>query len=458
MSAYTLLIVESPVLARIIQKQVPANVYVLSTDGFCWTPRYDKRNNRLEAVIMPEKAGFRKELKEQAGWAHQILIATDPDPAGDFIAWSIARYLKQDRIKRVYLQSPGKASLQQVLSRPEEISSTSLKARLRNRFLIREEWNKTPGLPDIHCAALVSVLFGSPLIRSFSDENGLKHTSSRPVEYRPGQRIEIEKSKKENPVYLPSAAPVSTFGLLQDIVDEHFSGCYTGAMEQLQNLFQSVLPSTQQSFISYPRSAVNAFYPQTWSSLCRQYLKTGSLDHLKPPFLQETAGPECVHESVHPLDLGLIPEFAEGELSATDAGIYSIVYRRTLEALRLPELSPASYKSPDFPDILFFPERPGRPQKTPRFLSPYLGVEALGQKLSTTGMAKASSFGKNLDSWSSRGWIRVHNGMVKPGSKIRNLSRNGSLYRQKLTALERAAHDISLKPETVRSILSSKQT
>lgn len=85
-SVYTLLIVESPVIARHIQQISPSSVYVLATGGFCWHPSYQAKKNTLKAVADPEKRSFRKELSEQAQWANRIIIATDSDPSGDFIA------------------------------------------------------------------------------------------------------------------------------------------------------------------------------------------------------------------------------------------------------------------------------------------------------------------------------------------------------------------------------------
>jgi DNA topoisomerase IA len=61
----------------------------LPTDGYLWKPRYNSDTETLTAIADPKKRKLRKELKSISDWAAKIIIATDKDPAGDFIAWSL---------------------------------------------------------------------------------------------------------------------------------------------------------------------------------------------------------------------------------------------------------------------------------------------------------------------------------------------------------------------------------
>ncbi len=81
----TLLIVESPTIARIIKRFEIPYLTVIATHGYCWIPRYDSSTNQLTLKADPDKRDIRNRIRDQARWAAQIIIATDYDAAGENI-------------------------------------------------------------------------------------------------------------------------------------------------------------------------------------------------------------------------------------------------------------------------------------------------------------------------------------------------------------------------------------
>jgi len=216
-SIYTLLIVESPVIARIIQQYAPSSVYVLSTSGYAWKPVYDAEKNQLKAIANPDQIGFRKELKQQASWAGNVIIATDEDPSGDFIAWSVCKFLKDPSIKRSYIQHLGRRGIEQIISKAEVIQPEYLEQRLKNRSLIRHHWRQNAQRPSMEIAALASVFSDYFPFQNFMDQSGRLWKSNQPIRSNPDEWIPLNDLVDESEYH--TSEPLSTYDLLQDAVE-----------------------------------------------------------------------------------------------------------------------------------------------------------------------------------------------------------------------------------------------
>lgn len=106
------------------------------------------------------------------------------------------------------------------------------------------------------------------------------------------------------------------------------------------------------------------------------------------------------------------------------------------------------------PDVIFYPGSNGAQQNIPS-VHPCLTLSELGIKMDALGVAKPSSFGNMVDAWISRGWIHLNDQIVTPGKHVlENLDDAGSLH-QKLVELNRMKEESSLKPETVKKIITS---
>jgi hypothetical protein len=451
-SVYTLLIVESPVLARMIQSVCPSSVYVLATGGFCWRPCYDSSESKLKAQADPEKRSFRNELKKQAQFANRIVIATDQDPSGDFIAWSTARYLKRSGIQRGNLQNISRKGILSMLSDVQEIDFSRLETQLKNLFLIRHEWNRS-SLPDKALAGLTAIFGTSGKYRHFLNQNGELYHSSGELSCSQDELIPVQPVSSSN--HIPVHKPLSTFDLFSPAMAQNLGENYREVQLLLQQLFQTELQFSNESLISYPRTSARAFYSETWETIRSQYMKIGPVSELKPLFLQEIADPDLPHESIHPFNLAFTPDEVKGELPQKVGHLYGWIYHRTLSCITLPEPLKISYTNELYPGFYFYRDIEEEDPAGTTSLRPCLTVSDLGIALNKLNIAKPSAIGKNLDEWEMKKWIRIEGEIVKPGDTILKHLNNANSFLNKLTELKSLSENKSLSIETVRAVLAS---
>lgn len=451
-SVYTLLIVESPTIAGIIQKLCPPSVYVLSTDGFCWRPKYDESTHQLKAIADPNKRDIRKELKEQSKIANTIVVAADSDASGDFIAWSVSRFIESSNIKKGQLQSLSQASIHSMLSETTELNKSQLENRLKNRFLIQNLWTKYAGISDMKLGGLISVFGANQHFYSFLDETGALYQSTGAVHCNFDEWISVRVEKNSN--HFKSEKPLSTFDVLEFLIahDLTLTG-YDGQL-LLNQLFQTILPFSEESLISYPRTSAQAFYSDTWTRMRKQYLKKGSVNDLKPTYLQEIADSESPHESIHPIDLSIKPESISGELPKNIGGLYKWIYEKTIQSLSMPEPIKGALVSDLNPDVAFY-SNPFDYSEKIQSIRPCLTVSELGIELNRLGVIKPSNFGKTLDEWISKGLIQLNKRIVTPGKLVLKNQDQAQSLRKKLFELNRLKDDLTLKRETVIDIITS---
>lgn len=452
-TAYTLLIVESPVIAQIIQEMSPQSVYVIATEGYCWKPRYDAENNQLNAIADPTKASIRKEIKQQSEWANNIIVATDSDPSGDFIAWSVARYLSSKIVKRGRLQSLSKSGVISMLSELSDIESAHLEARLKNRFLIKSEWFRQNKWPDMQLSGLISVFGRERTYHHFIGENNQIFNSSEPLQCTSDELIQVSPNQKGT--LFAQYLPLSTYDLIPLILNDGLSLNYNDAQLLLHQLFESTLPDSRNSLISYPRTDARGFYTDTWEVMQTQHLKLGLNERLKPSFLRDIAIPDTPHESIHPIDLTIKPESIKGELSTQIGKLYELIYHHTLKSITIPEPLQFTFSNALMPDLFFYPSKDSNLTKDSISLRPCITVEEIGLEMDKLGVLKPSSFGKSLDEWVERKWIQIDCGVVKPGKTILEQLQKGTTLKKILTELNEKAEFNSLHPETIKTILSS---
>lgn len=451
-SAYTLLIVESPVIARILQKKAPSFVYVIATGGFCWHPVYNAKLNKLTTRADPQKRNLRKELKEQAKWASSIIIATDNDPAGDFIAWSVLRFLKFSELKRGYLQDISERGIHKLLSNAVTCNEANLNVRLKNRFLVHHEWARSIPV-SIQKAGLAAILEQTRPFQTFADEDGLMYKSNRPILCDSEKWITVRVKEPEE--LYREENPLSTFDVIDRFSKQSMHLSFDDIQVLLQRLFQTELQYSGESLISYPRTIESTFYGDTWTDLKGQYMEWfGSVNDLKPRFLQQTPAANAPHESIHPLNLAITPEQVRGELPQDINRLYEMIYKHTMKTLKMPSLFEKVYLNSAHSNVYFYPLRDNHHFETKK-IRPVSSVGELGGSLNRLGIQPASSFGKNIDKWLSEKWITLDNGAVKAGSKLLPYIECAESFRKKLTSLLQVWDDPQLKPETVKALITS---
>lgn len=451
-SVYTLLIVESPTMAGIIQKICPPSVYVVSTDGYCWRPKYDSSGHQLKAIADPKKRELRKELKEQSKIANTIVVAVDSDASGDFIAWSLSRFIESSNIKRGQLQGISQASIHSMLSETTELDESQLESRLKNRFLIQNVWSKYADVTDMQLAGLIAVFGANQQFHSFLDQNDGHYHSTGPVQCNVDEWISVRHEQNSN--HFKTVKPLSTFDVIEFLIaQKRTSTGYDGQL-LLNQLFQTLLPFSEKSLISYPRTSAQAFYSDTWTHMRKQYLKRGSVNDLKPTYLQEIADSESPHESIHPIDLTLAPDSVLGEIPKDVGQLYKWIYDQTIRSLSMPEPIKQAFVSDLNPDVAFYASS-AESSIDMQSIRPCFTISELGIKLEKLGVLKPSGFGKHLDEWISKRWVQWNGSVVTPGKNIlRQIDRAHSL-KEKLVQLNRLKEEPTLKRETVVNIITS---
>ncbi|NBC67011.1 MAG: hypothetical protein GVY07_15315 [Bacteroidetes bacterium] len=452
LSVYTLLIVESPTIAGIIQKLCPPSVYVLSTDGYCWRPKYDSVNHKMKAIADPDKREIRKELKEQSQIANTIVVGVDSDPSGDFIAWSVNNFIKSSNVKRGQLQSLSRESIHNMLSDTTELDESMLEKRLTNRFLIQNLWSKHAEITDLQLAGLVSVFGAHHQFHSFLDENNHLYQSTRPVNCPIDEWIGVRRESDSNE--FRTVKPLSTFDVLEYLITERSPANGHEAQLLLNRLFQTILPFSEESLISYPRTSAQAFYSDTWTHMRKQYLKRGSINDLKPTYLQEIADSDSPHESIHPIDLSLDPDSISGELPKNIGQLYGWIYAQTIRSLSMPEPIDKVLVSDLNPDVAFFPTSSINGEHA-QSIRPCMTVSELGILLDNLGVIKPSNFGKTLDEFISKGWVHLDGPVIAPGKKVLQKLDLAQSTRKKLLELNRLKGEPTLTTETAIDVITS---
>lgn len=450
-SIYTLLIVESPVIGRIVQQLAPSSVYVMSTSGYAWKPVYDAEKHQLKAIADPDQIGFRKELKQQASWAGNVIIATDPDPSGDFIAWSLYKFLKDPSVKRSYIQHLGRRGIERLISSAEVIQPNLMEQKLKNRSLIRHQWKQRGNHPSMEVAALASIFTDHFPFRNFQDQSGRLWRSNRPIRCTPDEWIPLKDQVNELEYH--TYDPLSTFDLLQIAVEKELFHSLGNAQETLQQLFTHTLNFSEDSLISYPRTAANSFFSETWSELQNQFFKVQSENEFKPVFIRNIAGSNIAHESIYPLNLNLTPNKVSGELLSTLRDLYKIIYDQTLKAISVPKEKYNSYQSPFHPDINFY--CPDSDSDSPSAeLMPVRTLAEAGSILNSMGVQSPSSFGKNMDRRQREKYLEIEDRFLKPGKYLTPYLNNGPVYAEEIGKLNKLSENADLSSETIHATLS----
>ncbi len=145
--ATKLVIVESPAKARTIGKILGANYVIKASLGHVrdlptkelgiditkdFSPKY---------VVIPQRRGTIRELKQAANAASAIYLATDPDREGEAISWHLIEAAKLDKdnipIRRVVFHEITKEAVEQAFRNPRSIDMNLVNAQQARRLLDR---------------------------------------------------------------------------------------------------------------------------------------------------------------------------------------------------------------------------------------------------------------------------------------------------------------------------------
>ena len=146
MSAYHLVIVESPAKAKTIEKYLGSQYRVLSSIGHVRDlPKSNTDAVDIDAgfvpryIISPGKSKVIDGLRAAAKKADEVLLASDPDREGEAIAWHIAELIKDvnPNLKRVAFNEITEAAVKDAIAHPRDLDINLKEAQEARRVLDR---------------------------------------------------------------------------------------------------------------------------------------------------------------------------------------------------------------------------------------------------------------------------------------------------------------------------------
>ena len=146
----SLIIVESPTKARTLGNFLGKDYRVISTMGHIRDlPEKKlgikiKKNNKTgkfdflpEYVLMDKKKEAIDKLKQEAGKADKIFLATDPDREGEAIAWHTSIIIGKEDAARITFHEITKTAIEKSLNHPGKINLSLVDAQQARRMLDR---------------------------------------------------------------------------------------------------------------------------------------------------------------------------------------------------------------------------------------------------------------------------------------------------------------------------------
>lgn len=450
-SPFTLLIVESTPIADFIRELDLPWLEVVATEGYCWQPRFDPKSNKLKARAHPDKAHIRKKIKEKAAWAVRIVIATDPDPSGDFIAWALARFLDKKKILRTSIHDLGPSSIKERLDAAWLQNAESLHFALQNLYIIRYQWAVYFKGLQMSDAGLAALFYSEQPFYSFTDASENRFHSESAVMAVTGDIIKLKPTLNQPP--LRFTTPLSTADILEHLVSQK-GWSYSKSQDLLNTLFMTPPKGFPCGLITYPRADVRALYHSTWKATELQWVRQGDIEKLKPVVCREILDDTAPHESIHPVHLADKPDLQKGLLTSDLQFVYTSVYNLHMDAITSHSVPFSVYTPADDEKNLIFPVNEPMASGVKKIMASWTPAD-IGVRLAELNVIKASTFGSAMDRWLRDDWLIIQNGFVYPGPNLTDLKSRALGFRGALKTLSRLMPLENLTPATLHSLFSS---
>jgi len=396
--ANNLLIVESPAKAKTLQKYLGKDFEILASYGHVRdlvpkTGAVDPENDfamKYEAIARNSK--HMEAIAKAAAAAENIYLAPDPDREGEAIAWHISELLKAKRgmkgknMQRVVFYEITQSAVREAVAHPREISQPLVNAQQARRaldYLVGFNlspllWRKIrPGLSagrvqspalrmiverELEIEAFKSQEYWSVHLDSHKDHQpftaklfqyqGKKldqlsiasqaeydaiHAKLRDAKLPP-KVVRVEKKAKQR----YAAAPFTTSTLQQEAVRK-LGMTADRTMRTAQSLYEGVdIGGQTVGLISYMRTDSVSLAKEAVQEI-RDYIKDNfSSEYLpstQPSFKSKTKNAQESHEAIRPTSIARTPDSIRNHLSADQARLYEMIWKRTLAC----QMSPARF-------------------------------------------------------------------------------------------------------------------
>ncbi|MDD2914488.1 MAG: type I DNA topoisomerase [Gallionella sp.] len=396
--AQNLLIVESPAKAKTLKKYLGKDFEVLASFGHVRdlvpkTGAVDTENGfAMQYETIARNSKHVDAIAKAAALADNILLAPDPDREGEAIAWHISELLKSKRalknknMQRVVFYEITQSAVQEAVAHPREISMPLVNAQQARRaldYLVGFNlspllWRKIrPGLSAgrVQSPALRMIVERELEIEAFkSQEYWTVHLDSHKdhqpftaklfqyqgkkleqlsigsqAEYDaifaklndaklPPKVVRVEKKAKQR----YAAAPFTTSTLQQEAVRK-LGMTADRTMRTAQSLYEGVdIGGQTVGLISYMRTDSVSLAKEAVQEI-RDYIKDNySSEYLpatQPAFKSKTKNAQESHEAIRPTSILRTPDSIRDHLTADQARLYEMVWKRTLAC----QMSPARF-------------------------------------------------------------------------------------------------------------------
>ncbi|MHB1051908.1 MAG: type I DNA topoisomerase [Thiobacillus sp.] len=379
-----LVIVESPSKSKTLQKYLGADYDILASYGHVRdlqpkTGAVDTENFTMKYQIIERNAKHVEAIVKAAKKADEVLLATDPDREGEAISWHISEILKERKVKtpmkRVAFYEITESAVQDAVRNPREIATDLVDAQQARRaldYLVGFNlspllWRKiSPGLSAgrVQSPALRMIVEREEEIEAFvpreywsmhlDTHKGTQAFSAKLTHFK-GEKLEqftvehearskewlatlegkdatvmrIEKKRRAR----HPGAPFTTSTLQQAGVRQ--LGMTTDrVMRTAQQLYEGMdLGEGPVGLITYMRTdSVNL--AQEAITDIRKYVGANfDKDYLPPTAPQykaKTKNAQEAHEAVRPTSVSRTPEAVKKFLSADQAKLYELIWKRTV--------------------------------------------------------------------------------------------------------------------------------
>lgn len=380
MISYTLLVIESPTIARIINSFRIPSLEVIPTNGYCWKPFYDPINDQLKIKADPDRLEVRRILRNKIPWAHRVIIATDSDNAGEFIAWTLWRHFHaKNNLYRSYLNALSRNGIEEMIDSARPLSDANPGSNRNKRILYHVIQRQLE--PVLGSFAWIKLA----LIRLFNE----------PIYFKKTKAIESHAVTD----------PYNTADVL--CIARPLFSSFSEAQDALNRLFSEIPASLESGLISYPRTDQRGFYRGTLDFFYRNWVMEKPAESFLPPPLWPVIDEKHPHEAIHPLSLEIKPNHVRPYLRKRSYDLYTLIYDRTIKSVQAPFATEQT--GLNMPDA-----NANDHELMPR-------INNILDGLCESGVIKPSSYGNITDKLITDGWLQIKdtNGAVVPGVNLK---------------------------------------
>ena len=359
--AKNLVIVESPAKARTIERFLGKDFKVESSFGhIADLPTkelgVDVENNfEPKYIVDKEKKVLVKKLKELAGKAETIWLASDEDREGEAISWHLMETLKLDRDKtrRIVFNSITKKAIQKAIENPREINYNLVNAQQARRVLDRLVgyelspvlWKKIkPGLSAgrVQSVAVRLIVEREREIEVFKPEASFRVVAEFATESGSVFKARLQRSFESSgqardfltknigseytvaeldkkPAKKSPAPPFTTSTLQQEASRKLFFSV-SRTMQVAQRLYEAGLITYMRTdSVNLSGEAIQAAQNVIRDTYGEEYSKVRN-------YKGKSKGAQEAHEAIRPTDMNL----QSPTLEADQAKLYDLIWKRAI--------------------------------------------------------------------------------------------------------------------------------